>query len=800
MILQKRILPLLLSLVLLLPLCIADWQPMKAKAVDKNGLMHGVDVSAYNGVVDWQLLAGNGIDFVILRGGKLPSEKEEYFEDDQFDINYEEARKVGLKVGVYMRCGATSWEKFEEAVNLYIETIKDKEYDFPVFLDVEEDAQQKLGKEVMTQYTLDGLAMIEEAGYKAGVYANLNWFTNYIDRDLLEEKGYPLWLARYTHDYTSNDFSDHYFMWQYSNKGQLAGNGKGATAIDLDICYVDPNYAPERFMEKDNCLDGYLPLHVFPSSDEEQTACYMDCKTPISGATITPTTECVIQEVYTNGWCRFFYITSEGRRVGYLPLNKLLGEMLPDATEEITSPGIVPTYTRSGMTLRAGSLARRDVCRVTKRNENVVQLVYPVSDGFKLGWVSKDEWELSYLLLLQDALHKRVTLTENELYCVDCNNDGIADVFDLGLMRRNLLSGAVANPDSVESKVANHLANMTLQEKVYQLFIVTPESLNGTTSAVTKSDATTQAALQEKPVGGIIYFAQNLKSESQVKGMINNAQTYAKDSHGTGLFIAVDEEGGRVARVASTLGTTAYDPMATYGAKGDAAAVQAIGEDIAADIAQFGFNVDFAPVADVDIDPNNELGDRIFSDDPAVVSQMTAAMVTGLQKSGQVSATLKHFPGLGAENGNTHNDKVCLITRSLDELRETEFKAFQGGIRAGSDFVMVGHQTMSCAGDNLPSDLSYTVMTKWLRNELAYNGIIVTDSHTMNTITANYTPGEAAKASFAAGADVVLMPKDLDAAFTEIYKAVRSGEIPESRLNDSVRRILRVKEKYGLLE
>ncbi len=799
MILKKRILPLLLTLLLLLP-CFGFLQPGQAEAAALKPMLQGVDVSAYNGVVDWQLLAGNGISFVILRAGKLPSEDEEYFEDDQFDRNFEEARRCGLKVGCYMRCGATSWEKFEEAVNLYIETIKGKEFDYPVFLDVEEAAQEKLGKEIMTQYTLDGLAMIEAAGFKAGCYANLNWFTNYIDRDQIKAKGYPLWLARYTHDCTSDDFSDPYAMWQYSNKGQLAGNGKGATAIDLDVSYVDFDYHPELHPEKDNCLDGYLPLHVFPASDEEQTACYADCKTPIAGSTITQTTECTISEVYTNGWCRFFFNGDGGRRVGYLPLNQVLGDVLPEAIDEITSPAIIPTYTRSSMTLRAGSLARRDVCRVTKETERILQLVYPVSDGYKIAWVSKAEWEVGYLRLLQDALHKRITLRENELQWVDCSGDGKADVFDLALMKRNLLVGAVANPDNQEAAVAKHLANMTLQEKVYQLLIVTPESLAGTTAAVTASGTEIQASLQERPVGGIIYFAQNLKSADQTRSMIANAQTYAQESHGTGLFIAVDEEGGKVACVAGTLGTTAYSPMATYGAKGDARAVEAIGEDIAADIAQFGFNVDFAPVADVNVNADNELGDRIFSSDPAVVAEMSAAMVKGLQKSGKVSATLKHFPGLGAGGGNTHNDKVCRITRSLDELRSCEFKAFQGGIDAGSDFVMVGHQTMECAGDNLPADLSYTVMTRWLRDELGYNGIVITDSHTMATITSNYGSGEAAKASFAAGADMILMPADPDAAFMEIYKAVRSGEIPESRLNESVRRILRVKAKYGLLE
>ena len=187
MLIQKRIMPLLLTLLLLLP-CFCLAEPEKAAAIELKPMLQGVDVSSYNGVVDWQLLAGNGIRFVILRAGKLPSEDEEYFTDDQFERNFEEARKYGLKVGCYMRCGATSWEKFEESINLYLETIKGKKFDYPVFLDVEEEAQQKLGKEVMTQYTLDGLAMIEEAGFHAGCYANLNWFTNYIDRDQIKEK------------------------------------------------------------------------------------------------------------------------------------------------------------------------------------------------------------------------------------------------------------------------------------------------------------------------------------------------------------------------------------------------------------------------------------------------------------------------------------------------------------------------------------------------------------------------------------------------------------------------------------
>ncbi|MBR3631416.1 MAG: glycoside hydrolase family 3 protein [Oscillospiraceae bacterium] len=359
---------------------------------------------------------------------------------------------------------------------------------------------------------------------------------------------------------------------------------------------------------------------------------------------------------------------------------------------------------------------------------------------------------------------------------------------------------AATEAPSGDPVVERALADMTLEEKIYQLFIVSPESLvDNATSCVTESGNLTRAALESKPVGGIIYFAQNLQSRPQTTDMIANAQHYARDSHGIGLFIAVDEEGGVVARVADTLGTTAYSPMATYGKQGDTAQVREIGADIASDIAEYGFNLDFAPVADVNLSSGNELGDRIFSDDPAVVSEMTAAMVEGLQESGKVSATLKHFPGLGAEDGNTHYDETARIDRTKQQLAAEEFTAFRGGIAAGADFVMVGHQIMSCAGDDLPSDLSGVVVNDWLRGDLGFQGIVVTDAQNMNTISGTYSAGEAARMSIQAGVDIVLIPTDLNAAYQAVYDAVESGEITEERIDESVRRILTVKARHGLI-
>lgn len=351
------------------------------------------------------------------------------------------------------------------------------------------------------------------------------------------------------------------------------------------------------------------------------------------------------------------------------------------------------------------------------------------------------------------------------------------------------------NTEDSYSYVDDILSDMTLEEKICQMFIVTPEELTGY-DIVTESDEVVRLAVENMPVGGLIYFAENLIYSEQTVSMIEDIQEYARSSgSGIGMFMAVDEEGGFVARVSDQLGEI-NTGSAAYMEDTDEA-YQA-GADIAEYISKYGFNLDFAPVADVNINPENELGSRIFSDDPEIVSVMSGAMTEGIQDSGKVSATLKHFPGLGAEDGNTHSDSYTVIDRTYDELCNAEFQAFQGGIDAGADFVMVGHQIMSCTGDNLPSDLSYTVVTEWLRNQLGFEGIIITDSHEMNTISSVYSSGDAAVMAIEAGVDMILMPCDLESAVQEVYDAVYNGYISEERIDESVRRILNTKQKLGL--
>ena len=340
------------------------------------------------------------------------------------------------------------------------------------------------------------------------------------------------------------------------------------------------------------------------------------------------------------------------------------------------------------------------------------------------------------------------------------------------------------------------LNQMTLRQKIYQMFIVRPELLTGA-GTVTAAGTWTQECIYEQPVGGLVYFGDNLVSGGQTSQMLSNTQSYARDT-GVGMFLAVDEEGGLVARCAKKLGTTKLNPMQEYGSRNDWNEAFWIGQTLGSDIQQFGFNLDFAPVADVNLNSGNELGNRIFSSDPYVVANMVDGVVKGIQSTG-VASTLKHFPGLGAEDGNAHYDTQIIISRSLEELRSSEFVAFQFGIDAGADFVMVSHQIMTCAGDGIPSCLSHVVCTDWLRNELYFDGIIITDSFEMNTISGSYSPAESAVMAVEAGVDVILMPTDLTASVNAIEEAVNTGRLSEERINESVYRILQEKEKMNLL-
>ena len=342
------------------------------------------------------------------------------------------------------------------------------------------------------------------------------------------------------------------------------------------------------------------------------------------------------------------------------------------------------------------------------------------------------------------------------------------------------------------------LAQMTLYEKVCQLFIVTPEQLTGFDGTVTQAGETTRAALESTPVGGIIYFAANIQTRSQCSTMLANSQSYAK----YGLFLAVDEEGGTVARVGSNsaMGTTSFPSMSVIGDTGDPLAAYNVGYTIGTELTELGFNLDFAPVADVNTNPENTvIGDRAFSSDAETAAEMVAACVSGFRESGML-CTLKHFPGHGDTSTDSHTGTTYSY-QTLEELMSCELLPFQAGIEAGADFVMMGHITLSnVSDDGLPASLSYDIITGLLRETLGYDGIVITDAMNMAAITDNWSSGNAAVKAIQAGADMILMPYSLSGALEGVLEAVESGNLTEERIDESVLRILTVKLESGILD
>lgn len=350
-------------------------------------------------------------------------------------------------------------------------------------------------------------------------------------------------------------------------------------------------------------------------------------------------------------------------------------------------------------------------------------------------------------------------------------------------------------PNPNMEKAQALLDTLTLEEKIGQLIFATPDSLTGVTGADI-AGGMTQQALENYPVGGIVYFGQNIRAANQITDMVSKTQEYSAIP----LFIGVDEEGGRVSRLSGVGITDDLDPMAVYGEAGDAEEVKELGLTLGAQLSGAGFNLDFAPVADVITNPNNtEIGDRSFSEDPEVAARMVAAMTEGLQESG-VSACLKHFPGHGSTESDSHTG-MSVSHRTLEELRETEFIPFEAGIEAGVGMIMISHMSLpEIVGDNTPCDLSYAIVTELLREELGYDGVVITDSHEMGAITGEYGCAEAAVMAIQAGCDIVLMPLSVSQAYNALLEAVENGELTEERINESVLRILTLKYELGIIE
>ena len=339
------------------------------------------------------------------------------------------------------------------------------------------------------------------------------------------------------------------------------------------------------------------------------------------------------------------------------------------------------------------------------------------------------------------------------------------------------------------------LTAMTLEQKVGQLFIVAPEQLLPGSGAITSMTDALETALARYHIGGVILFGNNIQNPKQLSAFTNALS----DVSPTGLFLAVDEEGGLVARLAKneSFGLPRYKSAASVGASGNSEDALAMGRTIGAYLCEYGFNLDFAPVADVNTNPRNPIiGTRAFSSNPETAAHMAAAFAQGLTENG-VIATFKHFPGHGDTAEDSH-EGIAVLHKSREELASGEWLPF---LRAReTDMVMVGHIAVpEITGDLTPATLSRQLVTEILKAKLGFRGLVVTDAMNMGAILNNRSCGAATVEALAAGCDLILMPENLEEAFAAVLTALEDGTLTQEWLDETVRRIIQFKLSHGIV-
>lgn len=352
----------------------------------------------------------------------------------------------------------------------------------------------------------------------------------------------------------------------------------------------------------------------------------------------------------------------------------------------------------------------------------------------------------------------------------------------------------------IDEEVKNILNKMSLKEKILQMFIVTPDDLTGVIST-TKVGDITKNAFNEFPVGGIVFMGNNIIDENQITNMNLNLKKLSLERLSIIPFLCIDEEGGTVARIADNKNFPVENvgTMKSIGDTSNTSNAYKIGEYLGKYLYDYGFNIDFAPVADVLVnDFNTVVKNRSFGKDADMVSEMVVQEMLGL-KSKNIYSVLKHFPGHGATLEDSHND-FAYSNRSIDEIRNCELIPFKKGINSGAEFIMIGHISMpEITNDNKPASLSSFIINDILRKELLFDGIVITDAMNMGAISNNYKTEESTVMAINAGNDIILMPSDFKASYEAVEKAVNENRISIQRIDESVSRIIKLKikmEKY----
>jgi len=342
--------------------------------------------------------------------------------------------------------------------------------------------------------------------------------------------------------------------------------------------------------------------------------------------------------------------------------------------------------------------------------------------------------------------------------------------------------------EKMEQLIASTIDNMPLEDKVAGLFIVTPEAISKT-DAVTEPNDAIKDGLNQYAVGGLYFRAQNMKSEEQLTTLVNGSAAYSRYA----LFLATTEEGGKQGElVKSGVYAQREYSESTIGSEGDTAAAYQAGFNIASKMTSYGFNLNFAPSCDLASVENSAAAYNSYGSDAKTVSGFMKEMLRGMTEWSLNSCAV-HFPGIGGTTQSTA-DGIAVSNRTAEEFRQNEFQVFQAAIEAQVPMIMVGHMAApALTGDNIPCSLSAEVVTNILRNELGYQGVIISDALNKKAISEYYGSNEAAVMALKAGCDMLLMPENFEQAYNAVLEAVENGTISEQRIDDALTRIYFIK-------
>lgn len=347
------------------------------------------------------------------------------------------------------------------------------------------------------------------------------------------------------------------------------------------------------------------------------------------------------------------------------------------------------------------------------------------------------------------------------------------------------------DPDAeIRNRAQAKLSKMTLDEKLGSMIIAGVEG--------TAPTEKTKSMLQNQHVGGIIFYKNNVETPEKLVTYINQLKTW-NEQNTSSLFISIDEEGGKVSRLP---GIEKIPTAKSIGKTEDLTYAQSIGEYLGNASKTMGINMDYAPVLDINSNPNNPvIGNRSYGTTATIVSKIGRAVMKGIQSTGTIPV-VKHFPGHGDTSVDSHLD-LPVVHKSLKQLQSFEWKPFEDAVAEGADSVMIAHILFPKIDNKFPASLSPTIITDQLRNKIGFQGVVMTDDLTMGAISKNYGMGKAAVQSVQAGSDILLVAhgyENVSNVIKELKSNIDSGTITEKRIDESVLRILMLKEKYKLTD